>query len=70
MADSSRYLIRLRGQVGDDEINLAGPLQMTIVEADAGSTLLSICTDQSGLVGVLRHLHGRGFVILSAAREQ
>ena len=80
MNDRCTYHIRLRGQVDEGEINAKSPLEMTVerVEADKdhpadkehphAATLLTVCTDQSGIVGLLRHLHGLGFVFLSASR--
>jgi hypothetical protein len=38
---------------------------MTVVQGDAESTLFLVRTDQSGLIGMLRYLHGRGLVLLS-----
>ena len=74
MNDICAYHIQLRGQVDEGEINAKSPLQMTVeqVEADKehphAATLLTVCTDQSGLVGLLRHLHGLGFVLLCVSR--
>jgi hypothetical protein len=42
---------------------------MTVIQADMISRLFSVRTDQSGLIGLIRHLHGRGFVLLSVACE-
>lgn len=61
------YQIELRGQVNENDLNAISPLQMAVVRADTASTLFTICTDQSGL---LRHLHGRGFVLLSVHCER
>ncbi len=63
------YHIRLRGQVDEAEINTMSPLHMTTVQTSADATLFTIHTDQSGLIGLMRHLHGLGFVILSIERE-
>jgi hypothetical protein len=68
--DSCTYLIQLRGQVDNGEINARSPLQMTVVRADLEATLLSVGTDQSGLIGLIRHLHGLGFVLLSVSRVE
>lgn len=65
MHDICTYQIEVRGQVDEDDLNAMSPLQMTVVRGDAAATLFTICTDQSGLIGLLRHLHGRGFVLLS-----
>ena len=70
MNDMCVYLIRLRGQVDEDEINVMSPLQMMVKEMDAAATLLTVSTDQSGLIGLMRHLHGLGFVFLSVKCEQ
>jgi hypothetical protein len=40
-----------------------------IEQVDPDFTLLCLKTDQAGLIGLLRHLHGRGFVLLSILRE-
>jgi hypothetical protein len=62
------YLIQLRGQLDEGEINPMSPLQMTVVQADTSATLLTVCSDQCGLIGLMRHLHGLGFVLVSVRR--
>lgn len=61
--------IQFRGQVDEGEINARSPLQMTLVHADETTTLLAAGTDESGLIGPMRHLHGLGFVFLSVKRH-
>jgi hypothetical protein len=68
MNDICTYTIQLRGQVNEGEINALGPLQMTLDEAGAEATCFTLHTDQSGLIGLMRHLHGLGFVFLSVDR--
>ncbi len=68
MNDMRTYHIQLRGQVDEGEINAMSPLHMTLKRADQAATLITVCTDQSGLVGLMRHLHGLGFVIISVSR--
>ena len=63
------YQIEVRGQVDENDLNAMSPLQMTVVRVDKASMLFTVCTDQSGLVGLIRHLHGLGFVLLSLHRE-
>lgn len=63
------YRIEVRDTVDEQTFNAASPLQMTVVRADANATLLTVATDQSGLIGFIRHLHRQGFVILSVNRE-
>jgi hypothetical protein len=43
---------------------------MRVEKADQAVTRLSIRTDQSGIVGVIRHLHGQGFVLLAMYRDK
>ncbi|MBN1315964.1 MAG: hypothetical protein JXA42_10865 [Anaerolineales bacterium] len=64
------YHIEVRGQVEENGLNKMSPLEMKVVRADAAATLFQIRTDQSGLVGLIRHLHGRGFVLLSVIRKR
>lgn len=70
MDDICTYLIQLCGQVNESDLNAMSPIQMTVVRVDTAATLFTICTDQSGLIGLLRHLHGRGFVLLSVNCER
>jgi len=64
------YHIQIEGQVAEDEINATSTLQMMLERIDTAATLFSVCTDQSGLIGLLRHLHARGLVLLSVHRER
>ncbi len=82
MNDVCTYLIQLKGQVDEGEISATSPIQLTVkkgnvlkadpeqseCEGPFAQTLITICTDQSGLIGLLRHLHGRGFILLSMCR--
>jgi hypothetical protein len=68
MKDICTYLLKLRGQVNDDEVNCMSPIHMKTKHVDAEGTLLTLCTDQSGLVGLMSYLHGLGFTFLSLTR--
>jgi hypothetical protein len=70
MHDVCTYQIEVRGQVDENDINAMSPLQMTVVRVDTVATLFTVCADQSGFIGLIRHLHGRGFVLLSVYRER
>lgn len=65
MPDQHTYLILLRGSVSIDELNALTPLRMTQVRAEATTTRVTVSTDQAGLIGLMRHLHGLGFQFLS-----
>ncbi len=69
MNDICIYHILIKGQVALDEINVMSPLQITLERIDTAATLFSVRTDQSGLIGLLRHLHARGLVLLSVHSE-
>lgn len=64
----STYHVQVRGEVNEDTFNTKSPLQTRVVQADPDATLLIVCADQSGLIGLIRHLHGQGYVLLSIHR--
>ena len=70
MHDVCTHQIEVRGQVDENDINAMSPLQMMVVRVDTVATLFTVCADQSGFIGLIRHLHGRGFVLLSVYRER
>ena len=59
------YLIQLRGQVDEDEINAISPLPLNMEWSDTTATLFTASTDQSGLIRLMRRLNKRGFVFLA-----
>jgi hypothetical protein len=67
--DVYAYQIEVEGQLDESDVNAMSPLQVTVRRRDEVATLLTARTDQAGLIGLLRHLHGRGNVLLSVARE-
>lgn len=69
MKDVQTYAILLRGRIDLGEIGEASPLRVKAEFPQAQNTKLEVRTDQSGIIGLLRYLHGRGFVILSVNCE-
>lgn len=69
MPDQHTYLIQLRELVNVDELNARAPLRISGARAEAATTQVAACTDQAGLIGWLRHLHGLGFQFLSITCE-
>jgi len=65
MPDQHTYLIQLHGSVDIEELNALTPLRMTGVRVGATTMQVTVSTDQAGLIGLLRHLHGLGFQFLS-----
>jgi hypothetical protein len=70
MKDVCTYSIEVQEQVVENDLNTLSPLQLEIIQAGPAATAFTVCTDQSGLIGLMRHLHGRGFVFLSVFRER
>lgn len=64
MNDTRLYLIRLEGLVSEETINASSPIEAMVTQIDT-FTQCAVHTDQSGLMGLLRHLHARGLVLLS-----
>ena len=69
MHELSTYRIEVRGRIDERDINARSPHRTTLVRTGPQSTHFTICADQSGLIGMIRHLHDRGLVILSLTRE-
>jgi len=65
MEDTRTYQIHINGQIIDCEIARFCPPGWTIETDDKGFSILTVKTDQSGLVGLIRQLHGLGFELLS-----
>jgi hypothetical protein len=64
------YHIRLRGWVDEVEINRMSPLNLAREGGDTAVTQFAVHSDQSGLIGLMRHLHNLGYVILAVTSEQ
>jgi len=69
MQKQCTYRIEIQGQLEEQNFNSLSPHNITDVRAGPDATLFSIYADQSGLIGLVRHLHQQGFVILSIHRE-
>jgi hypothetical protein len=63
--DQRLYRIHIAGQVAESDIAAFSPPGTTIEPAGEAGTILTVRTDQSGLVGLIRQLHGLGFVLLA-----
>jgi hypothetical protein len=62
--ETRSYTIKLSGESEDDFLASFCPAGTTL-EHQEGNTLLSnICTDQSGILGLIRYLHNMGYTIL------
>ncbi len=70
MGDVCIYHIWLRGQLDEAEINARSPFPIVVIQVENTATQFEICTDQSGLLGLLRYLHTLGFAFLSITCDQ
>jgi hypothetical protein len=68
MDDICKYLIEICGRVEEDDLNSMSPMKFQVEAVGVVSTRISIVTDQSGLLGLMRHLHNLGLVFLSVQR--
>ncbi len=63
------YQIELEGDVHEDQLNATGPVSIQVTRASDDSSTVTVWSDQAAIVGLIRHLHGQGFVVLSVVRE-
>lgn len=70
MKDISSYKIEVQGMLEENDLNATCPIQVSTVNVDRTATRLAVCTDQSGLIGLIRHLHARGLVLISVYSER
>jgi hypothetical protein len=70
MDDIYTYHIEVQGQMDENAFNASSPLQVIVAQADPAVTLFTIYADQSGFIGLIRHLHRQGFVLISVYRER
>jgi hypothetical protein len=66
----AHFTVKIQGSVGEGLAEWFGPLtSVESAEDQTPVTLLSgIVTDQAGLVGLIRRLHGLGIVLLAVER--
>lgn len=70
--EQATYIITVQGCIDGTLVDWYGPVVIDRTDdADKGliTTLSGIVTDQAGLLGIIRHLHGLGVVLLSVARD-
>jgi hypothetical protein len=70
MVDLACYQIVVRDPVSEADLNRRSPVQVVVAQVNPAATLLSVQTDQSGLIGLMRHLHALDFVILAMSRHE
>jgi hypothetical protein len=68
--EEGAYLIELAGILHEADINPASPYDLKRTGVGTTATTFSLVSDQAGLIGLLRYLHGRGLVLQSVQRVQ
>ncbi len=71
MDEPAAYRVTIQGCIGKELVDESGPVQINEVRVDPArgiTTLAGIFTDQVGMVGLIRHLHGLGIVLLALER--
>ena len=63
------YQIAVQDGIDEKACNASSPLRMTVVRVDPAATRLEVSADQAGLIGLLRHLHQQGYLLLSIYRQ-
>lgn len=64
------YQIEVEGRINEKTFNAASPIQIRVENMQYSTTLLTVYTDQSGIIGLLRHLHRQGFVLIVLKRQK
>ena len=59
------YKIQIHGQMKEEDINQSSPLQFKMEQEVEAHTSITVRSDQSGVIGLIRHLHGLGLVLVS-----
>jgi hypothetical protein len=70
MEETNKYRIKIHGKLDVQPINESSPIAIIDSIIEKNSTLLTIQSDQSGLIGLLRYLHARGVIFESINRER
>lgn len=67
ISDNHSYTLTFSGTLDDDFLVSYCPEGTTLTTANGIATLDQIHTDQSGIIGLIRHLHNLGCVILKVS---
>lgn len=70
--EKAHYTIRIEGAIDDALAGWFGPVQIECRPSAHGQTITTLSgavVDQAALVGLVRHLHGLGIVLLSVERN-
>ncbi len=63
--DVNTYIIQIQGRVEEVDVQATSPIPFAVELINDVCTTISLQTDPSGLIGLIRHLHGLGFILIS-----
>lgn len=67
--DECVYRIKVQDDLDEKHFNASSPHRVSVLRAGPILSLFTVRTDQSGLLGLLRHLHSQGYLLLSLDRD-
>ncbi len=70
MDDLYIYRLQVSGQLAAEDIETFSPPGFRIEKMEGNSTCLVVRTDQSGIIGLIRQLHGLGCELLFFERKE
>lgn len=62
--DVRNYTIQIHGCVEVEDIHASSPFPFAIEQNEGIHTTITLQTDQSGIIGMIRHLHGLGLTLI------
>jgi len=68
--DVHTYTLTFAGVLDDDFLTSFCPEGTVATAVDQHTTLTNLCTDQSGIIGVIRRLHNLGCTLISLSTKQ
>ncbi len=69
VSDTHVYTLHFSGALRDDFVTDYCPIGTALTVKEHAFTLFNLCTDQAGMLGILRHLHNSGCLLLTLAIE-
>ena len=69
MDEHCTYRIEVRGRMDGEDLNARSPVAITLLRSGPTSMLFNVHTDQSGLIGLVQHLHRLGLALLAVSRQ-
>ncbi len=70
MGDITWYRILVRGRLASEDIALFCPPDFRIEPSEGDVTALVVRSDQAGVIGLIRQLHGFGCVLMLFERKE